>query len=79
MFYFFFLQRAFDALCHSSHLYGRRLVLEWAESEESIDELRKKTAEHFSEGESIQPWKQSVSLKSFFKLNCEQIKLRNDQ
>ncbi len=44
------LQRAFDALCHSSHLYGRRLVLEWAEAEESIDSLRQKTAQHFSEG-----------------------------
>ena len=23
--------KAYDALCHSTHLYGRRLVLEWAE------------------------------------------------
>lgn len=42
-------KRAFNALCHSTHLYGRRLVLEWAEAEQSIDELRKKTAEHFYE------------------------------
>lgn len=42
-------KRAFNALCHSTHLYGRRLVLEWAEVEQSIDELRKKTAEHFYE------------------------------
>ncbi len=30
---FFFLcifKRAFDALCHSTHFYGRPLVLEWA-------------------------------------------------
>nr|XP_022340473.1 probable RNA-binding protein 19 [Crassostrea virginica] len=40
-------KRAFDALCHSTHLYGRRLVLEWAESAEDLDQLRKKTAEHF--------------------------------
>lgn len=46
----FFLQRAFDALCHSTHLYGRRLVLEWAESAEDLDQLRKKTAEHFHDG-----------------------------
>jgi len=28
-------------------LYGRRLVLEWAEDEDSVDALRKRTAEHF--------------------------------
>ncbi|KAG8455679.1 hypothetical protein GDO86_001754 [Hymenochirus boettgeri] len=40
-------KRAFNALCHSTHLYGRRLVLEWAESEQNIDTLRRKTAEHY--------------------------------
>lgn len=43
-------KRAFSALCHSTHLYGRRLVLEWAEPEESVDMLRKKTADHFHDG-----------------------------
>ena len=43
-------QRAFNALCHSTHLYGRRLVLEWAQAEESLEDLRKKTAQHFSDG-----------------------------
>ena len=38
---------AFDALSYSTHLYGRRLVLEWAEQEESLDAIRKRTAEHF--------------------------------
>lgn len=28
-------------------MYGRRLVLEWAEDEDSVDALRKRTAEHF--------------------------------
>ncbi|KAH9524247.1 putative RNA-binding protein 19 [Bulinus truncatus] len=42
-------KRAFNALCHSTHLYGRRLVLEWAEIEESLDDLRRKTAQHFSD------------------------------
>ncbi|CAL1543363.1 unnamed protein product [Lymnaea stagnalis] len=42
-------QRAFNALCHSTHLYGRRLVLEWAEVEESLEDLRRKTAQHFSD------------------------------
>ncbi|XP_048370954.1 probable RNA-binding protein 19 [Sphaerodactylus townsendi] len=40
-------KRAFNALCHSTHLYGRRLVLEWADTEESVEALRRKTAEHF--------------------------------
>ncbi|CAF0804860.1 unnamed protein product [Brachionus calyciflorus] len=30
-------ERAFEALCHSTHLFGRRLVLEWAEPEQSQD------------------------------------------
>lgn len=41
------LQRAFSALCHSTHLYGRRLVLEWADAEVTLQALRRKTAEHF--------------------------------
>lgn len=49
MLYFLSLlpQRAFNALCHSTHLYGRRLVLEWADSEVTLQALRRKTAEHF--------------------------------
>ncbi|KAF6082700.1 RNA binding motif protein 19 [Phyllostomus discolor] len=43
------LQRAFSALCHSTHLYGRRLVLEWADSEVTLQALRRKTAERFHE------------------------------
>ncbi len=41
-------RRAFDSLKHSTHLYGRRLVLEWAEEGESVETIRKRTAEHFS-------------------------------
>jgi multiple RNA-binding domain-containing protein 1 len=51
---FFKLQQAFKALCQSTHLYGRRLVLEWAANEENIEELRKRTAENFSDGEFLQ-------------------------
>jgi len=41
-------KRAFDALCHSTHLYGRRLVLEWADVDaDSLESLRRKTAQHF--------------------------------
>jgi RNA recognition motif-containing protein len=35
-------RRAFDALVHSTHLYGRRLVLEWAKEEENMEEMREK-------------------------------------
>ncbi|NWR64414.1 RBM19 protein, partial [Bucorvus abyssinicus] len=40
-------KKAFYALCHSTHLYGRRLVLEWADTEETVEALRRKTADHF--------------------------------
>ncbi|XP_059480054.1 probable RNA-binding protein 19 [Neocloeon triangulifer] len=50
-------KRAFEALCQSTHLYGRRLVLEWAAPEETIDELRKRTAQHFF---NDQPAKKSM-------------------
>ncbi|XP_064248305.1 probable RNA-binding protein 19 isoform X1 [Passer domesticus] len=40
-------KKAFQALCHSTHLYGRRLVLEWADTEETLEALRRKTAQHF--------------------------------
>lgn len=33
-----------DSLSHSTHLYGRRLVLEWAKVEDSVTEIREKTA-----------------------------------
>ncbi|XP_076818672.1 putative RNA-binding protein 19 [Clavelina lepadiformis] len=39
---------AFETLCHSTHLYGRRLVLEWADSEnDTVEGLRRKTSEHY--------------------------------
>ncbi|XP_055599271.1 probable RNA-binding protein 19 [Uranotaenia lowii] len=41
-------KKAFGALCKSTHLYGRRLVLEWAEADDDgIEQLRKRTAEKF--------------------------------
>ncbi|XP_065936670.1 probable RNA-binding protein 19 isoform X2 [Magallana gigas] len=55
-------KRAFDALCHSTHLYGRRLVLEWAESAEDLDQLRKKTAEHFHDDGPTKRLKKSAIL-----------------
>lgn len=41
---------AFESLCHSTHLFGRRLVLEWANPKsEDVDEIRKKTARDFAD------------------------------
>ncbi|XP_043252107.1 probable RNA-binding protein 19 [Colletes gigas] len=40
-------KKAFKALCQSTHLYGRRLVLEWAQTEEDLEDIRKRTAKHF--------------------------------
>ncbi|XP_036785198.2 probable RNA-binding protein 19 isoform X3 [Manis pentadactyla] len=44
-------KKAFSALCHSTHLYGRRLVLEWADSEVTLQALRRKTADHFHDAQ----------------------------
>ena len=60
--FFLIPQRAFNALCHSTHLYGRRLVLEWAEAEESLEELRKKTAKHFPDGKNNIGWTLALML-----------------
>ncbi|MPC22710.1 putative RNA-binding protein 19 [Portunus trituberculatus] len=43
-------KKAFEAVGLSTHLYSRRLVLEWAKEEETVEELRKRTAEHFLGG-----------------------------
>jgi len=38
-------KKAFEALCHSTHLYGRRLVMEWATTaDDTLEELQKKVA-----------------------------------
>jgi multiple RNA-binding domain-containing protein 1 len=39
-------KNAFESL-HSTHLYGRHLVLEWAEDDSSIEALREKTKRQF--------------------------------
>lgn len=33
-------------------MYGRRLVLEWAAADDGVEELRKRTAEHYHISES---------------------------
>ena len=42
---------AFESLADSTHLYGRRLVLEWAEGDDTVDDIRAKTALRFYKGE----------------------------
>jgi len=37
-----------DTLGKSTHLYGRRLVIEWAAQQESVEDLRQKTAKQYS-------------------------------
>lgn len=59
----FSLQTAFEALCQSTHLYGRRLVLEWASGEEGVEEMRKRTADHFKPAEEVK------SKKSVFNID----------
>ncbi|CAK1551172.1 unnamed protein product [Leptosia nina] len=44
-------KNAFEALCQSTHLYGRRLVLEWADQTDENDDvsaLRKRTADAYN-------------------------------
>lgn len=38
---------AMESLCQSTHLYGRRLVLEWAQAGEDLDEMRKRTSDQY--------------------------------
>ena len=38
-------KRAFDSLHYSTHLYGRRLVLEWAGLDDTVADIRRKTSE----------------------------------
>lgn len=45
-------KKAFEALSQSTHLYGRRLVLEWASTtEDNVGELRKRTAQSYQRSE----------------------------
>eukprot|EP00039_Didymoeca_costata_P013685 m.212073 g.212073 ORF g.212073 m.212073 type:complete len:869 (+) comp15847_c0_seq1:210-2816(+) len=43
-------REAFEALSGSTHLYGRRLVVEWAEGDKSIEHLQSKTKRAFTDG-----------------------------
>lgn len=68
-------KNAYEALHHSTHLYGRRLVLEWAETEQDVDEIRKRTAEQMGAAvESSKPKRNKRSLlkdEDFIKVNSD--------
>ncbi|EFN75799.1 Probable RNA-binding protein 19 [Harpegnathos saltator] len=64
-------KRAFTSLCQSTHLYGRRLVLEWAQAEENLEEIRKRTAERFIQGSSAKRFKKAT-------LDLESVGLERD-
>ncbi|XP_017877575.1 probable RNA-binding protein 19 [Ceratina calcarata] len=53
-------KKAFKALCQSTHLYGRRLVLEWAQAEEGVEDIRKRTAKHFYQEETAKKSKKAT-------------------
>jgi len=57
---------AFEALHHSTHLYGRRLVLEWAATEEDVTEIRKRTAKDVGEGTSAKRSKKAIMKEEDF-------------
>lgn len=68
-------KNAFDALQHSTHLYGRRLVLEWAETDQDVDEIRKRTAQEMGAvAESSKPKRNKRALlkdENFIKFNSD--------
>lgn len=59
-------KRAFEALSASTHLYGRRLVLEWSANDDSqdVEELRKRTAAKFGDSQAALAAKRS--RRAFF-------------
>lgn len=63
---------AYEALHHSTHLYGRRLVLEWAATEEDVGEIRKRTAKEVDGGTKAKRSKKAIMKEEDF------IKLDND-
>ena len=58
-------KNAFDALHHSTHLYGRRLVLDWAATDQDVDEIRKRTAQQM--GTSEEPTKPKKLKRALLK------------
>jgi len=65
-------KRAFSALCHSTHLYGRRLVLEWADTEETVEMIRRKTSLTYTQSDqSDEPSKKKGKTSLMEHLNMK--------
>ncbi|VDD88421.1 unnamed protein product [Enterobius vermicularis] len=65
-------RRAFKQLSHSTHLYGKRIVLEWAKAEENVEEMREKALLRYSKfiqdsGPFVTGWK----FVGFIKGTCK--------
>ncbi|KAH8276359.1 hypothetical protein KR026_004754 [Drosophila bipectinata] len=67
-------KRAFEAVSASTHLYGRRLVLEWSANDDGqdVEELRKRTAAKFGQSQAATDAKRS--RKAFFDVDGNMIK-----
>jgi multiple RNA-binding domain-containing protein 1 len=68
-------KNAFEALQSSTHLYGRRLVLEWASTDQDVEELRKRSAKQLGAyDEDTRPKRLKKSLlkdEDFIKFNSD--------
>jgi hypothetical protein len=66
----FYKKRAFDALSLSTHLFGRRLVLEWAEPEQTQDVEILRHKEEILSGKLLFVFQKLLSLFYFNCINC---------
>ena len=69
-------KNAFEALHLSTHLYGRRLVLDWAEADQDVGEIRKRTAQQMggapeASSKGKKPKKGLLKDEDFIKLNSD--------
>lgn len=70
-------KKAFEALSQSTHLYGRRIVLEWASTTDmDVDDLRKRAADQLDSLHHSSVLKRSK--KTTFDMESNSKKLAND-
>ncbi|XP_065364792.1 probable RNA-binding protein 19 [Calliphora vicina] len=71
-------KKAFEALSQSTHLYGRRIVLEWASTaDEDVDALRKRAADQFNN--SYQSDASKRSKRAIFDAESNAKSIANDE
>ncbi|KAI1723587.1 RNA recognition motif domain-containing protein [Ditylenchus destructor] len=61
--------RSYDTLFLSTHLYGRRLVLEWAKTDDSVDQLREKSASKLKTGKGTRKRKNKKEIRDAIENN----------